>query len=86
MRKVGPYMVTRTMTSTTSACLATPLKIKGVNYSIGSACSTSAHCIGHAAELIQWNKQDLMLAGGGEEVHWSTTVLFDRDGRAVVQL
>lgn len=80
VRKVGPYMVTRTMTSTTSACLATPFKIKGVNYSIGSACSSSAHSIGHAAELIQWGKQDVMFAGGGEELHWSTTVLFDAMG------
>lgn len=77
LRKVGPYMVPRTMTSTTSACLATPFKIKGVNYSIGSACSTSAHCIGNGYELIQWGKQDIVFAGGGEEVHWTMTVLFD---------
>jgi 3-oxoacyl-[acyl-carrier-protein] synthase-1 len=80
VRRVGPYMVTRTMSSTTTACLATPFHIKGVNYSISSACATSAHCIGHAAELIQWGKQDVMFAGGGEEVHWSTTVLFDAMG------
>lgn len=79
-KRVGPYMVPRTMASTVSACLATPYKIKGVNYSISSACSTSAHCIGNAAELIQWGKQDCVFAGGGEEVHWSTTMLFDAMG------
>ena len=76
-RKVGPFMVTRTMSSTNSACLATHFKIKGVNYSISSACATSAHCIGNAAELIQLGKQDRMFAGGGEELHWTMTVLFD---------
>ena len=80
IRRVGPYMVTRTMASTTSACLATPFKIKGVNYSISSACSTSAHCIGNAMELIQLDKQDVVFAGGGEDVHWSQTVLFDGMG------
>lgn len=80
VRKVGPYMVPRTMTSTTSACLSTAFKIKGVNYSLGSACSTSAHCIGNASELIQWGKQDVVFAGGGEEVHWSLSVLFDGMG------
>jgi 3-oxoacyl-[acyl-carrier-protein] synthase I len=80
LRRVGPYMVPRSMCSTTSACLATPFKIKGVNYSISSACATSAHCIGHGAELIQWGKQDLVFAGGGEEVHWSLTDLFDAMG------
>ncbi|MFW2438895.1 MAG: beta-ketoacyl-ACP synthase I [Arenicellales bacterium] len=80
IRRVGPYMVTRTMASTTSACLATPFKIKGVNYSISSACSTSAHCIGNAMEQIQLGKQDVVFAGGGEEVHWSQTVLFDGMG------
>jgi 3-oxoacyl-[acyl-carrier-protein] synthase-1 len=70
-------MVPRTMSSTNSACIATMFKIKGVNYSISSACATSAHCIGNAAELIQWGKQDVMLAGGGEELHWSMTMLFD---------
>jgi 3-oxoacyl-[acyl-carrier-protein] synthase-1 len=80
LRKVGPYMVTRTMASTNSACLATPFGIKGVNYSISSACSTSAHCIGNAAELIQLGKQDVVFAGGGEEVHWSLTLLFDAMG------
>lgn len=80
LRKVGPYMVTRTMGSTTSACLATPFKIKGLNYSISSACSTSAHCIGNAYEQIAMGKQDLMFAGGGEEVHWTLTVLFDAMG------
>jgi len=80
LKRVGPYMVTRTMSSTNSACLATPFKIKGVNYSISSACSTSAHCIGHGAELIQLGKQDIVFAGGGEEVHWTMTVLFDAMG------
>ena len=80
IRRVGPYMVTRTMASTTSACLATPFKIKGVNYSISSACSTSAHCIGNAMELIQLGKQDIVFAGGGEEIHWSQSVLFDGMG------
>ncbi len=80
LRKVGPYMVTRTMSSTNSACLATPFGIKGVNYSISSACSTSAHCIGNAAELIQMGKQDVVFAGGGEEVHWTMTLVFDAMG------
>ncbi len=79
-RKVGPFMVPRTMSSTNSACLATPFKIKGVNYSISSACSTSAHCIGNAMEQIQLGKQDMVFAGGGEEVHWSMTLLFDAMG------
>ncbi len=77
VRKVGPYMVTRTMSSTTAACLATAYQIRGVSYSISSACATSAHCIGHGAELIQFGKQDLVFAGGGEEVHWTMAVLFD---------
>jgi 3-oxoacyl-[acyl-carrier-protein] synthase-1 len=76
-KRVGPFMVPRTMSSTNSATLATPFKIKGVNYSITSACSTSAHCIGNASELIQWGKQDVMFAGGGESLHWSLSVLFD---------
>ncbi len=76
-KRVGPYMVPRTMSSTNSATLATPFKIKGVNYSISSACSTSAHCIGNGTELIQWGKQDIVFAGGGEELHWTMTVLFD---------
>lgn len=80
LKRVGPYRVTRTMGSTTSACLATPFKIKGVNYSITSACSTSAHCIGHASELIQLGKQDIVFAGGGEELHWSQTMMFDAMG------
>ncbi len=80
LRRVGPYRVTRTMGSTVSACLATPFRIKGVNYSITSACSTSAHCIGHAAELIQLGKQDIVFAGGGEEEHWSLSMLFDAMG------
>ncbi len=79
-KRVGPYMVPRCMSSTTSACLATPFRIKGVNYSISSACSTSAHCIGNAYEQIQWDKQDIVFAGGGEEVHPYLTVLFDAMG------
>ncbi len=79
-RKVGPFMVPRTMSSTNSACLSTAFKIKGVNYSISSACSTSAHCIGNACELIQLGKQDMVFAGGGEELHWSLTLLFDAMG------
>ena len=80
VRRVGPYMVTRTMSSTTSACLATPFKIKGINYSISSACATSAHCIGHAVEQIQLGKQDVVFAGGGEEVDWTLACLFDGIG------
>jgi 3-oxoacyl-[acyl-carrier-protein] synthase-1 len=80
LRRVGPYRVTQTMGSTVSACLATPFKIKGVNYSISSACSTSAHCIGNAMEQIQLGKQDVVFAGGGEELHWSLSCLFDAMG------
>jgi len=80
LRKVGPYMVPRTMGSTTSACLATPFKIKGINYSISSACSTSSHCIGNGVEQIQMGKQDIIFAGGGEEVHWTMTLHFDAMG------
>ncbi len=80
VRRVGPYMVPRTMTNTVSACLATANGIKGVNYSIGSACATSAHCIGNAAELIQLGKQDVVFAGGGDEIHWGSTVMFDAMG------
>jgi 3-oxoacyl-[acyl-carrier-protein] synthase-1 len=80
MKRVGPYRVTQTMGSTTSACLATPFKIKGVNYSISSACATSAHCVGNAVELIQLGKQDVVFAGGGEEEHWTLTALFDAMG------
>ncbi|MGH1470606.1 MAG: beta-ketoacyl-ACP synthase I [Cellvibrionaceae bacterium] len=80
IKRVGPYRVTQTMGSTVSACLATPFKIKGVNYSISSACSTSAHCIGNAMELIQLGKQDIIFAGGGEEEHWSSSCLFDAMG------
>jgi 3-oxoacyl-[acyl-carrier-protein] synthase-1 len=79
-RKVGPFMVPRTMSSTNSATLSTPFKIKGLSYSISSACATSGHCIGNAAENIQWGKQDIVFAGGGEELHWSLTVLFDAMG------
>ena len=80
LRRVGPYMVPRTMASTVSACLATPYKIKGVNYSISSACATSTHCIGNACELIQMGKQDIIFAGGGEEEHWSLSMMFDAMG------
>ena len=79
-RRIGPYMVTRTMGSTVSACLATPFKIKGVNYSISSACSTSAHCIGNAVEQIQLGKQDIVFAGGGEELHPYMSAMFDAMG------
>ena len=79
-KKVGPFMVPRTMSSTNSATLATPFKIKGVNYSITSACSTSSHCIGNAFELIQMGKQNVMFAGGGEELHWTMSILFDAMG------
>jgi 3-oxoacyl-[acyl-carrier-protein] synthase-1 len=80
LRRVGPYRVTRTMGSTVSACLATPFKIKGINYSISSACATSAHCIGSAVEQIQLGKQDVVFAGGGEEEHWTLSCLFDAMG------
>ena len=80
VRKIGPYRVPRTMGSSVSACLATPYKIKGVNYSITSACATSAHCIGAAAEQIQLGKQDVVFAGGGEEEHWTLACLFDAMG------
>ena len=79
-KKMGPFMVTRCMSSTNSACLATPFKIKGVNYSITSACSTSAHCIGNGVELIQLGKQDIVFAGGGEELDWTLSCLFDAMG------
>ena len=80
VKRIGPYRVPKVMSSTVSACLATPFEIKGVNYSITSACSTSAHCIGNAMELIQLGKQDIVFAGGGEEEHWSLTCLFDAMG------
>lgn len=85
IRRVGPYRVTQTMGSTVSACLATPFQIKGVNYSISSACSTSAHCIGHGMELIQLGKQDVVFAGGGEELHWTMSALFDAMGALSTQ-
>ncbi|MFO8045812.1 MAG: beta-ketoacyl-ACP synthase I [Halomonas sp.] len=85
LRRVGPYRVTRTMGSTVSACLATPFKIKGVNYSISSACATSAHCIGSAVEQIQMGKQDVVFAGGGEEEHWTLSCLFDAMGALSTQ-
>ena len=80
LRRVGPYRVTQTMSSTVSACLATTFKIKGLNYSISSACSTSAHCIGNGMEQIQLGNQDIIFAGGGEEEHWSMSCLFDAMG------
>jgi len=80
IKRVGPYRVPRTMGSSVSACLAVPFKIKGVNYSITSACATSAHCIGNALEQIQMGKQDIVFAGGGEELHWSLSMLFDAMG------
>ncbi|MEY2700645.1 MAG: beta-ketoacyl-ACP synthase [Pseudomonadota bacterium] len=80
IKKVGPYMVPRSMSNTNAACLATPFRIKGINYSISSACATSAHCIGNAAEQIQLGKQDIVFAGGGEELHWTLSVLFDAMG------
>jgi len=80
VKRIGPYRVTQTMGSTVSACLATPFKIKGVNYSISSACATSAHCIGNGMELIQMGKQDIVFAGGGEEEHWTLSCLFDAMG------
>ena len=79
-KRMGPFMVTRGMSSTNSACLATPFHIKGVNYSITSACSTSAHCIGNGVEQIQWGKQDIVFAGGGEELDWTLSCLFDAMG------
>ena len=79
-KRMGPFMVTRGMSSTNSACLATPFKIKGVNYSITSACSTSAHCIGNGVEQIQFDKQDIVFAGGGEELDWTLSCLFDAMG------
>ncbi len=80
LRRVGPYRVTQVMGSTTSACLATPFKIKGINYSMSSACATSAHCIGNAMEQIQMGKQDIVFAGGAEEEHWTMSSLFDAMG------
>lgn len=80
VKRVGPYRVTQVMGSTTSACLATPFKIKGVNYSMSSACATSAHCIGNAMEQIQLGKQDIVFAGGAEEEHWTMSSLFDAMG------
>jgi 3-oxoacyl-[acyl-carrier-protein] synthase-1 len=79
-KRVGPFAVPAAMSSTNSATLATPFGIRGVNYTISSACATSAHCIGNAAEMIQWNKQDVMFAGGGEELDWTLSVLFDAMG------
>ena len=80
IRRVGPYMVTKTMSSGVAACLATGAQIKGINYSISSACSTSAHCIGNAYEQIQYGKQDIVFAGGAEEEHWTMSFLFDAMG------
>jgi len=80
VRRIGPYMVPRTMCSTVSACLATPFRIHGINYSITSACATAAHCIGNAADEIRWNKQDIVFAGGGDELNWGLAALFDAMG------
>jgi len=80
VRRLGPYLVPRTMSSTVSACLATHFGIRGLNYSITSACATSTHCIGAAMEQIQWGKQDVVFAGGGEEEHWSLAMMFDAMG------
>ena len=80
VRRVGPYVVPKTMSSTVSACLATHFHIRGINYSITSACATSTHCIGAAMEQIQWGKQDMIFAGGGEEEHWSLAMMFDAMG------
>jgi beta-hydroxyacyl-ACP dehydratase FabA len=85
-KRMGPFMVPRCMSSTNSATLATPFKIKGVNYSITSACSTSAHCIGNGTELIQWGKQDIVFAGGGEELEWTLSLPLRRDGRDELQI
>ena len=79
-KRVGPFAVPKCMSSTNSATLATPFAIKGVNYSISSACATSTHCIGNGAEMIQWGKQDIVFAGGGEELDWALSVLFDAMG------
>jgi 3-oxoacyl-[acyl-carrier-protein] synthase-1 len=79
-KRVGPFAVPKCMSSTNSATLATPFAIKGINYSISSACATSTHCIGNASEMIQWGKQDVMFAGGGEELDWALSVLFDAMG------
>ena len=79
-KRIGPFAVPKAMCSTGSATLATPFKIKGLNYSISSACTTSLHCMGAAAEQIQWGKQDVMFAGGGEELHWALSNLFDAMG------
>ena len=80
VKRIGPYMVTRCMASTTAACLATPFKIKGASYTISSACATSAHCIGNALEMIQLGKQDVVIAGGADEEHWSLSMMFDAMG------
>ncbi len=80
IKRAGPYRVTQVMANSVAACLATPFKIKGVNYAIASACATSAHCIGHALELIQLGKQDILFAGGAEEMHWSMAGMFDAMG------
>lgn len=85
VKRIGPYMVPRTMSSTVSACLATPFRIRGVNYTMSSACATSAHCIGHAVELIQLGKQDIVFAGGAEELNWSQAMMFDAMGALSTQ-
>ncbi len=85
VRRLGPYIVPKTMSSTVSACLATHFGIKGLNYSVTSACATSTHCIGNAMEQIQWGKQDMIFAGGGEENHWSLAMMFDGMGALSTQ-
>ncbi len=85
-KRIGPFAVPKAMSSTCCANLSTWFKTKGVNYSISSACSTSANCIGNAAEMIQWGKQDMMFAGGGEELDWTLQRIVRRDGRDVVQI
>lgn len=85
VKRIGPYRVTQIMGSTVSACLATPFQIKGVNYSISSACATSSHCIGNAMEMIQHGKQDIVFAGGGEELHWNMAGAFDAMGALSVK-
>lgn len=85
-KRVGPYAVPKAMCSTVSANISTAFHMRGLSYSISSACSTSAHCIGNGAELIQWGKQDVVFAGGAEELHWTLTVLFDAMGGVVFQV
>ena len=85
-KRIGPYAVPKSMCSTNSANISTAFRMRGLSYSISSACATSAHCVGNGAELIQWGKQDIVFAGGGEEVDWTLSVLFDAMGGAVLQV